>query len=1031
LRRQLRAQTLADEERCVAELLEAVELSAGARHRIVRRARERIAASRARRREQGTLDAFLAEFGLSNQEGVALMCLAEALLRVPDGATADRLIAEKLTTADWADHRGHSDSLFVNASVWALMLTGRVIELEGAVADNPGGWLSRLVARSGEPVIRAAMMQAMRIMGGQFVMGRTIAEGLARAAKAPGVRHSFDMLGEGARSFEQAGRYFEAYEEAARAIGAAADGAGGYAGPGLSIKLSALYPRLEIAKAAEVREALLPRLVSLMTLAREYDIGVTIDAEESWRLDVTLDIVEALALAPELAGWNGLGLAVQAYQKRGVAQIDWLVDLARRAGRRLMVRLVKGAYWDAEIKRAQELGLDDYPVFTRKASTDLSYLVCAGKMLAAPAEIFCQFASHNAHTLEAVREMAGTASDGECDFEFQRLHGMGSLLYDDSAAEPCRVYAPVGRHEDLLPYLVRRLLENGANSSFINRFMDRDVPLEEVVVDPVRLVEEAAPKRHPRIPPPPALYGPARANARGLELADPLTTGPLLAAMATARAEPWHAAPLIDGEAQEGAAVPVRNPADRRETVGTVISASADHIEAALAAAGAAQADWNRLGGAARADILRRLGDLIEADMARLMSLCVAEAGKTIPDALAEVREAVDFCRYYANRAAELFAPAELPGPTGERNTLHLAGRGIFACISPWNFPLAIFTGQVAAALAAGNAVIAKPAEQTPLIAAAAVRLMHRAGVPAAVLHLLPGDGAVGGALVDDERIAGVAFTGSSETAKHIQRALAARGGAIVPLIAETGGQNAMIVDSTALPEQVVDDAIASAFLSAGQRCSALRVLFVQHEIADRLITMLAGAMETLKLGDPRHLATDIGPIIDAPARAVLAAHAARMSDEARLIKRLEVGPALEHGTFFAPHLFEIDSLAQLEREVFGPILHVVRYDADRLDEVLAAIRATGYGLTLGVHSRIEGRAREIFEKLAVGNTYVNRNMVGAVVGVQPFGGEGLSGTGPKAGGPHYLPRFATERVLTINTTATGGNAALFCLEED
>jgi RHH-type transcriptional regulator, proline utilization regulon repressor / proline dehydrogenase / delta 1-pyrroline-5-carboxylate dehydrogenase len=728
---------------------------------------------------------------------------------------------------------------------------------------------------------------------------------------------------------------------------------------------------------------------------------------------------------------------MQAYQKRALPLTDWLVGVARRTERRLMVRLVKGAYWDSEIKRSQERGLAGYPVFTRKVSTDVSYLACAKRLLAAPDAIYPQFATHNAHTVASIIELAGNRSD----FEFQRLHGMGEALYEQIVGAdkmtkgggwPCRVYAPVGSHEDLLAYLVRRLLENGANTSFVNRIVDEKAPLDAIIADPIARLRRLTVKPHPRISLPADIYGAERKNARGLDLSDPLTLNQLSAAMDAASRQGWSAAPLVGGIAQSGPAREIRDPADNRRIVGSVVEADAAQCEQALTRAARVASSWGERGAAARAIILERAADLYEAHSAALMALIVREGGRTLPDALSELREAVDFCRYYAARAREDFAkPLALPGPTGERNSMSLHGRGVFACISPWNFPLAIFTGQIAAALAAGNAVIAKPAEQTPLVAAAAVRLLHEAGVPGDVLHLLPGDGKIGARLVGDKRIAGIAFTGSTETARAINLTLARREGPIVPLIAETGGQNALIVDSSALAEQVVGDIIASSFNSAGQRCSALRVLFLQSDIADRVLAMLAGAMRELVVGDPALLETDIGPVIDEPARAMLEKHAARMSREARLIHRLDLPVATGHGSFFAPRAFEIDRLDRLVGEVFGPILHVVRWRGDELEKVLDQIAATGFGLTLGIHSRIDETVRAVERRARIGNLYVNRNMIGAVVGVQPFGGEGLSGTGPKTGGPHYLPRFAVERTISVDTTASGGNASLLSLQEE
>jgi len=1038
LRAALRAATNADERQAVEALLAEAQIPPDAAGRIDEAARRLVAGLRRGRERgpsEGGLDAFLQEYSLSSEEGVVLMCLAEALLRIPDAETADRLIRDKLGGADFERHLGESRSLLVNASTFALMLTGRVVGFENLSGADPLTVVKKLIARSGEPVIRQAVTAAMRILGRQFVMGRTIEEALARAeaGAARGVRHSYDMLGEAARTRRDAERYFEAYLGAIRALAETADGRGLADAPGLSVKLSALHPRFEPAQAGRAGPEIAVRLRHLASRARDAGISLTVDSEEADRLDMTLDIFEAAATDPALAGWDGLGLAVQAYQKRARALLDWLEDLAGRARRRLMIRLVKGAYWDTEIKRAQERGLPDYPVFTRKANTDVSYLACAKRILRAENAFFPQFATHNAHTVAAVRELAGPSRD----FEFQRLHGMGEALYEEVAAgggPQARVYAPVGAHEDLLPYLVRRLLENGANTSFVNRIGDAKLPVAEVVADPVAKAGASPARRHPQIPRPPELFAPERRNARGLDLADPATLAVLAEAMAAADI-PGSAAPLLAGGAgkrQAGAARAVTNPADREYVVGEVVEATADDVERALAAAAAAAPAWDEPGPEARASCLDRAADLYERDYPALMRLCVREGGRTLADALAEAREAVDFCRYFAARARAEFAPAELPGPTGERNALSLHGRGVFACISPWNFPLAIFTGQVAAALAAGNAVIAKPAQQTPLAAAAAVRLLHEAGVPEDVLQLLPGAGAeVGGALVRDPRVAGVALTGSVATAKAINRTLAARGGAIAPLIAETGGQNAMIVDSSALPEQVVADTVTSAFNSAGQRCSALRILFLQSDVAPRIIAMLTGAMAELVIGDPALIETDVGPVIDEAAADKLFRHATRMAREGRLLYEAVLPPGTARGTFFAPRAFEIPRLSLLEEEVFGPILHVIRYDASRLDEVIAAVNATGFGLTLGIHSRIEATVVRIRRQARVGNIYVNRNMIGAVVGVQPFGGEGLSGTGPKTGGPHYLSRFAVERTLSVNTAATGGNAALLSLEEE
>jgi RHH-type proline utilization regulon transcriptional repressor/proline dehydrogenase/delta 1-pyrroline-5-carboxylate dehydrogenase len=865
---------LADESACLGALLPLAKLDDAARDRVRARAEQLVRAVRAERVAAGGVDAFLREYDLSSNEGMVLMCLAEALLRIPDAATADKLIEDRLRQGDWEEHLGASASLFVNASTWGLMLAGRILRLDSGALDDLSGYMRRLVARAGEPVVREALRHSMRMLGRQFVMGRTIEEALerARSAEQRAYRHSYDMLGEAALTAHDAQRYFDAYSRSIAAIGSAAGGAVGvYDAPGISVKLSALHPRYELAQRERVLGELTPRLLALAERARDAGIGLTVDAEESERLDLSLDLFEAVYRTPSLGSHAGFGLAVQAYQKRAIAVIEWLAHLAESVGRRIPVRLVKGAYWDAEIKRHQERGLAGYPVFTRKASTDLSYLACARRLLAAGESIYAMFATHNAHTLAAILELAGARRD----FEFQRLQGMGEELYaqvagDEHLGVACRVYAPVGTHEDLLPYLVRRLLENGANTSFVNRIVDARVPVEVIVADPVAEVEGLDSRPHPRIPLPRDLYA-TRRNSSGVNLADPAALAGLARQMQAA-VRPWTGAALVGGRELPGKETVLYNPADRRQPVGTVREADVGAVADAARLAAGAQPDWDRTRADARAGILERAADLFEAHQPELMALAVREAGKTIPDAVGEVREAVDYLRYYAQRAREDFgAPHRMPGPTGESNEVWLEGRGVFACISPWNFPLAIFTGQVAAALATGNAVLAKPAEQTPLIAARAVALLQQAGVPGEVLHLLPGPGAeVGARMVADPNVTGVAFTGSTETAKLIHRALAAREGPIPVLIAETGGQNAMLADSSALAEQVVVDAMTSAFNSAGQRCSALRVLFVQEDIAARVIDLLAGYMAELRIGDPARLETDIGPVIDAQAQAAL-----------------------------------------------------------------------------------------------------------------------------------------------------------------
>jgi RHH-type proline utilization regulon transcriptional repressor/proline dehydrogenase/delta 1-pyrroline-5-carboxylate dehydrogenase len=958
------------------------------------------------------------------------MCLAEALLRTPDEETRDRLIAEKIGSADWASHLGRSDSLFVNASTWGLMLTGRLVDVDEEARRDLPGFMKRLAGRVGEPVVRAAVAQAVRIMGEQFVLGRTIEQALRRA-KAEEFICSFDMLGEGARTARDAERYEASYAAAIEVVGRQSGGAGPEAGHGVSVKLSALSPRYEATQEERVWEELYPRLVRLAQIAARHDINFTLDAEEADRLVLSLKLLERLASEPGLGAWRGLGLAVQAYQKRAPMAVARVAGLAERTGRRLMVRLVKGAYWDSEIKRAQVAGRPGYPVYTTKPATDLSYLVCARAMISAAPHIYGQFATHNAHTLAAVHRMAKAA---KARIEFQRLHGMGEALYkaadDLYDGVTVRAYAPVGGHEDLLPYLVRRLLENGANTSFVHALLDERVPPETVVVDPIEAVADN-PGPHPRIPLPRDLYGEARLNAEGVDLSITAEREQLVSAIASLDGERLDAGPIVAGRLLKGeGATEVTSPQDRTRVLGRAAEASSADIDAAFAAARAAQPGWDGAGGPSRAEVLRAMADALEAARDRLIAILVREAGKTLPDAIAEVREAADFCRYYAHLAQTQFAaPEALDGPAGERNSLRLKGRGVFVCISPWNFPLAIFTGQIAAALAAGNAVIAKPAEQTPLIAAEAVRLYHAAGLDPRLLALAPGRGeSVGAALIAHPGCDGVAFTGGTDTAWKINQTLAARQGPIVPFIAETGGLNGMFVDTTALREQVIDDVVLSAIGSAGQRCSALRLLFLPHDTADGLIEGIAGAMDALVLGDPADPTTDVGPVIDGEAKAALEAHLQRLMREAKVLHRLEPGPALAKGCFFGPVLAEIPSAAFLEKEVFGPILHVVRYDPENLPEVAGQLASRRYGLTLGVHSRIEAFADEVAALVPAGNLYVNRSMIGAVVGVQPFGGEGLSGTGPKAGGPHALLRYAVERAVSVNIAAQGGDPALLNL---
>lgn len=1036
---------LAPEEPLVRLLADQARLEPEAREKIASRALELVQRVRAEKGGGSPLDAFLQEYSLASREGVILMCLAEALLRIPDAETADRLIADKISAGDWADHLGDSESLFVNASTWGLMLTGRVVHVETASLGSARNWFGRLASRIGEPVARAALRQSMKILGHQFVMGRDIAEALARAGgkRERAYRYSFDMLGEAALTAADAQRYLDKYRAAIDEIGtpggAGATTWGGAAGGiekahSISVKLSALHPRYEYAQRERVLAELGPRLLELTRRARDAGIGLTVDAEEADRLELSLELIDQVLSDEVTRGYDGFGLAVQAYQKRAPQVIDWLVGRAGALDRRLCVRLVKGAYWDSEVKRAQERGLPSYPVYTRKANTDVAYLACARRLAAARGVVYPQLATHNAHTVAWIAEHFTAAG---APFEFQRLHGMGEELYAHVVGGewgdfPCRVYAPVGAHADLLPYLVRRLLENGANTSFVNRLVDANLPPESVVADPVADIDSATQLAHPRIPLPPELYGAERRNSLGANLADGAQVEALHAACAIERAGHWHAGPLTVGKFEAADTVELVNPANEREKVGVVTHATAATVEQAAAAARAAQPAWDALGGAARAVILERAADLLAAERPGLVARCIREAGKSIPDSIAEVREAEDFLRYYALRArTEFEGEVLLAGPTGERNAIRLRGRGVFGCISPWNFPVAIFSGQVAAALAAGNTVLAKPAEQTPLCAARVVELLHRAGVPRDVLHFLPGRGpVVGAAMSRSEDVAGICFTGSTETARLIERAMAARSGPIGTLIAETGGLNAMIVDSSALAEQVVLDAVASGFNSAGQRCSALRLLIVQDEIAPRILELLAGYMDELVVGDPASLATDVGPVIDREALAMLEAHAAKVTAHGRWSHRAPLSAQAAAGRFFAPLAVEIGRIEDLEREVFGPIVHVVRYEAGKLDAVVDAVNARGYGLTLGVQTRIDSLAQRIARRARVGNVYVNRNMIGAVVGVQPFGGCGLSGTGPKAGGPHYLHRFATEQTISVNTAAVGGNATLLSLAE-
>jgi RHH-type transcriptional regulator, proline utilization regulon repressor / proline dehydrogenase / delta 1-pyrroline-5-carboxylate dehydrogenase len=1037
-RDEIAAHYVMDEQRLVGGLIERAVFSEDERRRAQDVARRYVHATRASTAKHAGVDAFMHEYGLSTDEGVILMCLAEALLRIPDTETANQFIADKLSGGAWEKHLGASDSLFVNASTWGLMLSGRLVKLKDAKGGNPFQAMKRLVARSGEPTIRVAVRQAVKLLGDQFVLGATIESALLRSKQleAKGYRFSYDMLGEAARSEHDAERYYQRYVSAIEAVGNAAGTFNStsadaiFARPSISVKLSALHPRFEPGKDKRLASELAPLILTLAKSARAKGLGLTIDAEEQDRLELTATLFGETLLNPALDGWNGLGLAVQAYGKRALPLLRWVRRLAEQSGKRIPVRLVKGAYWDSEIKWAQERGLEDYPVYSRKLHTDVSYLAAMRLLLADPTALYPQFATHNAHAVASANVAAGTSQ-----FEFQRLHGMGEALYEDvlrdgKQARPCRIYAPVGGHEDLLGYLVRRLLENGANTSFVNRIANDETPVSEIIADPVEIAERERVSGKPAstMPRPRDIFAPERKASAGLALTEQSVRRPLLDDVAKVLKTPFTVGPIVNGKVTIGGdtATSLLSPHDKRERVGSLRIATPAILDDAITAAAAAAHRWDVTPAAERARVLSLAADLFERDRAPLMAALVREGGKTIEAAQAEIREAADYLRYYAAEARRLFSDSViLKGPTGEENTLTLRARGPFACISPWNFPLAIFTGQIAAALAAGNPVVAKPAEQTPVTAFLAIKLLHEAGVPTDVLHLVTGGGKLGEALVKDVRIQGVAFTGSNDTARAIQKSLFDRRGAIVPFIAETGGLNAMIADSSALPEQVVRDAVRSAFDSAGQRCSAARILFVQDDAVPRIKSMLTGAIESLDVGDPLDYATDIGPVIDDASQDMLEGHKVRMQREGRELIDVALPDACRAGTYVTPAMYEIDRLDRLKGEVFGPILHLIRFDRGHLDRVIASLNATGYGLTLGLHSRIESVADYVAEHARVGNLYVNRNQIGAQVGVQPFGGEGLSGTGPKAGGPNYLMRFATERTRSTDITATGGNTTL------
>ncbi|WP_417345320.1 bifunctional proline dehydrogenase/L-glutamate gamma-semialdehyde dehydrogenase PutA [Ferrimonas sp.] len=1025
----------ADESDYLNELLQLVPQDQPSIDRITKKAANLVTEVRSveKRGLAVGIDAFLQQYSLETQEGIILMCLAEALLRIPDAATADALIEDKLSGADWASHLKGSDSVLVNASTWGLMLTGKVVTLDRALDGNPNNLLARLVNRVGEPIIRKAMYAAMKIMGKQFVLGRSISEALKNSEdnRGLGYTHSYDMLGEGALTMDDAKRHFQEYLDAIHNLGNHQYKNSDAPLPTISVKLTAIHPKFEAAHRELVLDELYSWVVELIRQGRKFGVGITMDAEEADRLELYLELFEKLYRSEDAKGWGNFGVVVQAYAKTALPVLCWLNALADEQGDRIPVRLVKGAYWDSEIKHCQQLGVDNYPVFTRKSATDVSYLACARYLLSdlTKGNIYPQFASHNAHTVAAVMDMAG-----DREIEFQRLHGMGQELYDPVLSkhhQSVRIYAPVGAHEDLLPYLVRRLLENGANSSFVHKVVDPNTPVESLIEHPVTTLTACPTLHNNKIVLPEAIFGSERRNSKGINMNIAAESRTFFAKLDSFKENQWHAAPLIGGEnIRSGDPIAVTSPQDRSRSVGQVHFADAATIEQAVKVTNAAFPRWNRTDVEVRAAAIDKLADLLETHREELIVLCTREAGKTLQDGIDEVREAVDFCRYYAVQARKMQGEATvLPGPTGELNELFVQGRGTFLCISPWNFPLAIFLGQVVAALVTGNTVIAKPAEQTSLVAYRAVQLAHEAGVPGDALALLPGTGAlVGGTLTADDRIGGVCFTGSTQTAKVINRALAGRDGAIVPLVAETGGQNAMVVDSTSLPEQVVKDVVQSAFASAGQRCSALRVLYVQDDIADKVIELLKGAVAQLHVGNPALHKTDLGPVIDETAQNNLLAHIERISKEGKLICQAPLSSECANGTFIQPTAIEIRHIGQLEKEHFGPILHLIRYKSSDLNQVVEEINSTGFGLTLGIHSRNESHALNIADQVNVGNAYINRNQIGAVVGVQPFGGQGLSGTGPKAGGPHYLTRFVTEKTRTNNITAIGGNATLLTL---
>ena len=1025
-RKKINHLTLENEDIVIKTLLDRTDLSAIALQNIYFRAHDLVEQVRESKNQQGTMEAFIQEYDLSTTEGTVLMCLAEALLRIPDKETMDRLIKDKLSPADWKKHLGHSHSLFVNASTWGLMLGGKL--LQKFSSENQALEIAnQMLHRIGEPILRAALKQAMQIMGTQFVMETNINAALKRSQKEfhKHYRFSYDMLGEAALSTRDSEKYFADYRNALDALGERRKHFNSlYEAPSLSIKLSALHPRYEVAQYQRVMQELLPKLLTLAKTARQLDVGLTIDAEEADRLDISLDLFSAVLNDPSVAGWNGFGLAVQAYQKRAYAVLEWLKQQAETRQIRIPVRLVKGAYWDTEIKRAQEKGLKDYPVFTRKVNTDISYIACASFMLKNSAHFYPQFATHNAHTIATILELARDSTE----FEFQRLHGMGQALYKNIIeSHGCRIYSPVGGYKDLLPYLVRRLLENGANTSFVNRIENAAIPIENIIEHPGFKLDKLTSIRNPNIPLPENIYGEQRQNSKGIDLSDYAILDELITKI---RIPQWQASPIISGVECSGDATPVYTPFNKQH-IGTVILASEKEAANCIDLACQHAQQWKTSELSERTNIIRQFADLLEQNKYELYSLCIYEAGKTINDAIAEVREAIDFCHYYVEQANSGLMPQRLPGPTGEKNELQLHGRGAFVCISPWNFPVAIFTGQIVAAFLTGNTIIAKPSSNTTLIASFTIKLLLQAGALPQHLYFLPCKASVlEKAVLSDKRIAGVAFTGSLSTAWQINQTISQRQSTIIPMIAETGGQNAMIIDSSAFLEQVVKDVIASAFYSAGQRCSALRVLLVQQDVEQRLLDLLKLAMQELQIGSPDLLTTDIPPVIDLKAKTQLDAYKQSMKDQGKLIFELPLSETLD-GYFVSPCIVSINNLIELGEEQFGPILHIMSYRANQLEQLAADINQLGFGLTLGIHSRIDENINLISRNVNIGNIYVNRNMIGAVVGVQPFGGEGLSGTGPKAGGPHYLHRFCTEKTISINTSAIGGNTELLNLDDN